>query len=211
MMVSASAETKLFYESQGIPWVFHNVRRFLANPATMLDPVGLFSPRDVIIHHVLQTFHRHPLYDLVLLRAHVGGIEAMAEQAEQIVRGEHPHQRALESLIEDGGYHARLVRDIRAFAEAPHMPARPVPRDLLDDPFLMLAMDQFKDLAGLTRYAARLSSGTERRARGLAGGSVRRDPRYGHRAPHGASEGGRRSVQSRARGSLLRIGGTARS
>jgi hypothetical protein len=156
MMVSASAETKLFYESQGIPWVFHNLRRFLSNPATMLDPVGLFSPRDVIIHHVLQTFHRHPLYDLVLLRAHVGGVEAIAEQAEQVVRGAHPHQRALESLVEDGGYHARLVRDIQAFAEAPHMAARPVPRNLLADPLLMLAMDQFKDLAGLMRYASRL-------------------------------------------------------
>src|SRR5215212_1536514 len=58
MMLSATAETKLFYESQGIPWVFHNVRRLLSGPATMLDPVGLFSPRDAIIHHVLQTFHR---------------------------------------------------------------------------------------------------------------------------------------------------------
>ena len=57
----------MFYRSQGIPWIFHNLRRFLAGPATMLDPVGLFSPRDTIVHHVLQTFHRHPVYDLALL------------------------------------------------------------------------------------------------------------------------------------------------
>src|SRR4051812_41589152 len=34
MMVSATEETKLFYRSQGIPWIFHNVRRFLSGPAT---------------------------------------------------------------------------------------------------------------------------------------------------------------------------------
>ena len=60
MIVGAAAETKMFYRSQGIPWVFHNLRRFISGPATMLDPIGLFSPRDAIIHHVLQTFHRHP-------------------------------------------------------------------------------------------------------------------------------------------------------
>src|ERR1700690_173 len=29
MMLAASEETKLFYKSQGIPWIFHNARRFL--------------------------------------------------------------------------------------------------------------------------------------------------------------------------------------
>src|SRR5688572_16264338 len=66
MILSASAETRIFYKSQGIPWIFHNLRRFIANPSTMMDPAGLFSPRDTIVHHVLQTFHRHPIYDLVL-------------------------------------------------------------------------------------------------------------------------------------------------
>ena len=43
MILGAAVETKLFYQSQGIPWVFHNVRRFLSGPATMIDPAGLFS------------------------------------------------------------------------------------------------------------------------------------------------------------------------
>ena len=125
MIVGAAAETKMFYRSQGIPWVFHNLRRFISGPATMLDPIGLFSPRDAIIEHVLQTFHRHPLYDLVLLRAHEGGLEEMARQAQQVAAGTHPHQRALTSLIEDGSYHARLPDDIAAFAANPNAPARP--------------------------------------------------------------------------------------
>ena len=156
MILGATEETKIFYRSQGIPWVFHNVRRLLAGPATMLDPTGLFSPRDAIIHHVLQTFHRHPVYDLVLLRAFDGGVEEMERQAAQIRAGTHPHQRALASLIEDGSYHQRLVDEVRAFRADPFVAARPLPAGLVDDPALMLAMDQFKDLRGYVRYAARL-------------------------------------------------------
>jgi hypothetical protein len=159
MILGATEETKIFYRSQGIPWVFHNLRRFLSGPATMLDPVGLFSPRDALIHHVLQTFHRHPVYDLVLLRSFPDGVEEMQRQAEQIAAGTHPHQRALTSLIEDGSYHGRLVDEIRAFRADPDLPARPVPPGLVADPYLMLAMDQFKDLRGYTRYAARLDVG----------------------------------------------------
>jgi hypothetical protein len=159
MVVSAAAETKLFYRSQGIPWVFHNFRRVVSGPATMLDPIGFFAPRDAIVHHVLQTFHRHPLYDLVLLRAHEGGVEAMAAQARAIVDGTHPHQRALASLIEDGAYHARLRRDIAAFQADPDAPARAIPTGLVDDADLMIAMDQFKDVVGFARYASRLRVG----------------------------------------------------
>jgi hypothetical protein len=159
MMVSAAEETKIFYRSQGIPWVFHNVRRFISGPATMADPIGLFAPRDALVHHVLQTFHRHPVYDLVLLRAHEGGVEAMAAQAAQIVAGTHAHQRALASLVEDGSYHARLPRDIAAFAADPQLVARPIPPGLVSDPHMMMAMDQFKDVRGFVRYASRLRVG----------------------------------------------------
>ena len=159
MILNATVETRLFYESQGIPWIFHNLRRFLSGPATMLDPAGLFSPRATIVEHVLQTFHRHPLYDLVLLRAYPGGVEAMAEAADAINAGTHPHQRALTSLIEDGAYHARLPRDIAAFRADPHMSARPIPDGLVPDPAMMLGMDQFKDIRGYTAYAARLEVG----------------------------------------------------
>jgi hypothetical protein len=159
MFVGAAEETRIFYRSQGIPWVFHNLRRFISGPATMLDPIGFFSPRNAIIHHVLQTFHRHPVYDLSLLRAHQGGVEAMAEQAAQIVAGTHPYQRALTSLIEDGAYHARLPHEIDAFWRDPLLPARPIPPGLVPDAQMMLAMDQFKDVGGFVRYAARLRVG----------------------------------------------------
>jgi hypothetical protein len=159
MVLNAGVETKQFYASQGIPWIFHNVRRFLAGPATMLDPVGLFSPRDTIVHHVLQTFHRHPVYDLALLAAHEDGWDSMAAQADAVLAGTHPHQRALASLIEDGSYHQRLPAEIAAFRADPLQPARGIPADLVTDGELMLGMDQFKDLRGLVRYASRLPVG----------------------------------------------------
>jgi hypothetical protein len=162
MIVGATEETRLFYREQGIPWVFHNLRRFISGPATMLDPIGLFAPRDAIVAHVLQTFHRHPVYDLVLLRAHDGGVEEMARQAGQLLAGSHRQQRALTSLVEDGAYHARLPGEIEAFIAEPRGPARPIPPGLVDDPALMLAMDQFKDVGGFTRYAARLRVGIVR-------------------------------------------------
>ena len=165
MVLGAAVETKIFYQSQGIPWLFHNLRRFLSNPATMIDPTGLFSHRDAIIHHVLQTFHRHPVYDLVLLRAFPDGVDQMVLQTEQLLAGTHPHQRALTSLIEDGAYYPRLLRDVKAFGDDPHLRTLPIPASLVRDPRLMLAMDQFKDLRGYTSYAARLRVGPADAAR----------------------------------------------
>jgi hypothetical protein len=156
---SLGGDTKEFYRSQGIPWVFHNVRRLIAYPTSMMDPLGFLSPRDTIIHHVLQTFHRHPLYDVILLRAYDRGMEEMVAQAEQVARGTHPHQRSLDSLIEDGSYHERLARQVREMAADPHMKPLPIPEGLVQDPHLMLAMDQFKDLRGFTYYASRIEAG----------------------------------------------------
>ena len=156
---SLGADTKEFYRSQGVPWVFHNIRRFIAYPTTMMDPVGLFSSRDTIIQHVLQTFHRHATYDLVLLHSHEDGLEEMQRQLDQLSAGQHLHQRSLDSLIEDGSYHERLRRDVAEFVENPLVDARPIPIGLVENKHLMLAMDQFKDVRGYTSYASRLKVG----------------------------------------------------
>ena len=156
---SLGADTKEFYRSQGVPWVFHNIRRLIAYPTTMMDPVGLFSSRDTIIQHVLQTFHRHATYDLVLLHSHEDGLEEMQRQLEQLADGQHLHQRSLDSLIEDGSYHERLKRDVAEFVENPLVKPRPIPTGLVENKYLMLAMDQFKDVRGYTNYASRLKVG----------------------------------------------------
>jgi len=156
---SLGADTKEFYKAQGIPWGSHNFRRFLAYPTTMMDPVGLFSSRDTIIQHVLQTFHRHATYDMVLLNGHENGLEEMQKQLHQAMSGQHLHQRSLDSLVEDGSYHERLKHDVAEFIENPLVEPRPIPTGLSPDPYLMLAMDQFKDVRGYTNYASRLPVG----------------------------------------------------
>ena len=156
---SLGADTKEFYKAQNIPWGSHNFRRFLAYPTTMMDPVGLFSSRDTIIQHVLQTFHRHATYDMVLLSGHEDGLEEMQKQLHQTMNGEHLHQRSLDVLVEDGSYHERLKRDVAEFIENPLVQPRPIPEGLSPDPHLMLAMDQFKDVRGYTNYASRLKVG----------------------------------------------------
>ncbi len=159
MLLNAFAETRIFYDAQGIPWNFHNMRRFISGPATVLDPTGFHSPKQTLQHHILQTFHRHPHYDLVLLRAHENGLEEIQQQAQQILDGTHPHQRALTSLIEDGSYHARVGRDVAEFVKDPYVPPRQPPAGLVTDPHLMLGMEQFKDVRGYTNYASRLKVG----------------------------------------------------
>lgn len=154
---SLGADTKSFYQSQGIPWTFHNIRRFLAYPTTMMDPVGLFSSQNTIIQHVLQTFHRHATYDLVLLRSHPEGLREIQKQLDDLAQGRHLHQRSLDSLIEDGSYHDRLRQDVAEFIATPTLEARPIPVGLVDNAYLMLAMDQFKDIRGYTNYASRLT------------------------------------------------------
>ena len=83
----------------------------------------------------------------------------MRLQLEQLALGTHTHQRSLLSLVEDGSYHDRLRRDVPEFIANPHVQPRAIPDGLVDDPLLMLAMDQFKDVRGYTNYASRLSVG----------------------------------------------------
>ena len=80
--------------------------------------------------------------------------------SQQLSEGAHLHQRSLDALVEDGSYHDRLRRDVPEFARHPHIEPRPIPDGLVEDPHLMLAMDQFKDFRGYTDYASRLNVGS---------------------------------------------------
>ncbi len=83
----------------------------------------------------------------------------MQRQLDQLANGTHLHQASLEALVEDGSYHDRLRRDVAEFIADPFVAPRPIPDGLSDEPLLMLAMDQFKDVAGYIRYASRLDVG----------------------------------------------------
>lgn len=113
-----------YYEAQGIDFGFHQVLRFLDEPASLVDPTGFLSTADNIIGHLMQVVHANPAYDLQLLESHEGGLEELERQVEQMLAGTHPRTRSIGAIVEDPGYHARLLGYVRDYirdrdAEAP--------------------------------------------------------------------------------------------
>lgn len=156
MLGAASDETRLFYQSQGIGFTFHNFRRFVDYPAAMMDPVGFFADRDTLIHHILTTAHRHPVYDFQLLLMFDDGLSELSRRVELAAAGHDRDQAQLDVLVEDPTYYARLLPQVRAFCADPTTPVDPLDYAYSDDPYLLLAMDQFKHVPGFIAYACRL-------------------------------------------------------
>jgi len=146
-----------YYRLKQIPFRFHYLLRFVEDPVSMLDPVGLYSDRDAIIGHLLQSVHLNPVYDLELLQMFDDGLAALEQQAQAIVDGRHPRQATIATTVEDPDYHGRLLAFVRAYRADRDAP--PPLRDagtLRDDPEFRRAEAQFHTLPAFTRYAARL-------------------------------------------------------
>ncbi|MGZ3422796.1 MAG: hypothetical protein ACXWUG_24210 [Polyangiales bacterium] len=111
-IVPAAAD---YYASKGIDFRFHQVLRFLDDPASLVDPTGFLSARDVIIGHLMQVVHANPRYDLQLLESHEGGLDDLEAQVLSMLEGTHPRARSIGAIIEDPGYHARLLDYVRAY------------------------------------------------------------------------------------------------
>jgi hypothetical protein len=104
-----------YYAERGIGFGFHQILRVLEEPASMIDPTGLLTERDVIIDHLLQVVHANPAYDLQLLDAHEDGLAALERQTEAAIAGTHPKSRSLAATVEDAAYHPRLLEYVRAY------------------------------------------------------------------------------------------------
>jgi hypothetical protein len=104
-----------YYAGKGIHFGFHQVLRVLDDPASMIDPTGLFSDQDVIIGHLMQVVHANPCYDLQLLDAHDRGIEELERQVRQMLDGSHPRHRSISAIVEDPSYHGRLLDYVLAY------------------------------------------------------------------------------------------------
>lgn len=111
-----------YYRSIGINYTFHQVLRFLDEPASLGDPIGLFSTPDAIIGHLMQVVHANPRYDLELLLMHPGGIEELEHQIVAMLRGDHPRATSIAAIVEEPDYHARLLEYVRAFRADPTSP-----------------------------------------------------------------------------------------
>lgn len=150
-IVPAAAD---YYDQQGIDFRFHQILRFLDEPAGLVDPTGFLSTRDGIIAHVMQVVHANPAYDLQLLESYPDGLEQLEAQVVAMIEGTHPKHRSISAIVEEPDYHERLlgfVRDFRASRDA----KAPVRINVQDGPFAEIEKI-FGTLPGAMRYFAEL-------------------------------------------------------
>lgn len=144
-----------YYEQKGIHYGFHQVLRVLDDPASMIDPTGLLSDRDVIIGHLLQVVHANPCYDLQLLEAHPDGLDQLERQIEQMLDGTHPRARSIGAIVEEPDYHARLLAYVRSYRNSPDVDA-PVRGNVQADPRWAPIERTFGTLPRTMAYFARM-------------------------------------------------------
>lgn len=147
-----------YYRSKGINFYFHTLLRWLDDPASLIDPLGLNSTRDTIIGHVLQVVHANPDYDLQLLESFEDGLDQMEAQVVAILDGTHPRAASIMATVEDPEYHARLLEHVRRFrAERGKVEHGELLREnVMDDARFRLLERTFGELPHAMRYFARL-------------------------------------------------------
>jgi len=142
-----------YYRQQGISFAFHQLLRLVDDPGAMLDPVGFFVDRDAVIGHLLQVVHANPVYDVQLLSTHRDGLDALEAQTRGVIDGSHPRARSIGAIVEEPGYHARLLAFVRAYRVDPT--TTPPVRSNIDERFALLERT-FGTLPAAMRYFARL-------------------------------------------------------
>ncbi len=108
-----------FYEHypQNMYWL--QFLRLLDEPSVFMDPVGLSIPRDVLIRHVLHVVHTSAGYDVGLLETHPGGLDELQRQLKLLVKGEHPDQTAIMSMLEVNDYPQQLLKALKRYKKSP--------------------------------------------------------------------------------------------
>jgi len=146
-----------YYRSRGIDFSLHQMLRVLDDPCSMIDPIGLFSDRDVIIGHLLQVVHANPVYDLQLLGMFEDGLDELERQTGEMLRGEHERATSIAAIVEDPGYHMRLLDYVRRFrrdAGTPELRRRA--GSARSSEAFVLAEETFGSMPSAFRYATRL-------------------------------------------------------
>jgi hypothetical protein len=143
-----------YYERMGIDYGFHQLLRFLEEPASLADPVGFFSTKRGIVGHLMQVVHANPIYDLQLLMMFDDGLDTLETELEAMVRGTHPRAASIGAIVEEPDYHERLLRFVRAWREAPDV--APLLRSNIVSGGFGPIESTFGSLRGSMRYFVRL-------------------------------------------------------
>jgi hypothetical protein len=144
-----------YYASKRIDYTFHQVLRVLDDPASMVDPTGFSSAREVIIGHLMQVVHANPAYDLQLLESHDGGLEALEAELEAMLAGTHPRAASIGAIVEEPDYHARLLAYTQAYRRERDVDA-PIRDNVASDPRWRAIERTFGTLPRAMAYFARL-------------------------------------------------------
>jgi hypothetical protein len=143
-----------YYRSIGIGYGFHQLLRFLDEPASLADPVGFFSTKAGIIGHLMQVVHANPVYDLQLLQMFHDGLDTLEAEIEAMLEGTHPRAGSIGAIVEEADYHARLLEYVRAWRRDPTVPPM-LRRNIQPGGFGPLERT-FGNLPGAMRYFRRL-------------------------------------------------------
>lgn len=155
-----------YYGERGIHFGFHQILRILEEPASMVDPTGFLTARDVVIDHLLQVTHANPAYDLQLLEVHEDGLASLEQQTEAVIAGTHPKTESLSATVEDAGYHARLLSFVRAYrADRTALP--PIRSNVADSPRWAPIERTFGTLPAAVRYFTKMPRSRRAAARHL--------------------------------------------
>ena len=146
-----------YYGERGISFGFHQLLRVLDDPTSMIDPTGFFSDRDTIIGHVMQVVHFHPVYDLQLMEIWLDGLAEFERQVQEMVDGTHPRHGTIGAIVEEAGYHERLLDYVRRYRADPQTPELVRQQDTpRQDPAFVAAERTFATLPGFVAYCTRL-------------------------------------------------------
>ena len=149
-----------YYQQKGISFGFHQLLRILDDPVSMIDPTGFLSARDTIVGHVMQVVHLNPVYDLQLIEMFADGLEDFERQVQAMVDGTHPRHRTIAAIVEDAGYHARLLDYVKRYrADRTATPPVRQEQTLRHDPHFAAAEKQFATLPGFIDYCNTLPTG----------------------------------------------------
>lgn len=144
-----------YYAEKGIHYGFHQVLRVLDDPASMVDPTGLFSDQDVIIGHLMQVVHANPCYDLQLLEAHEDGLAELERQVRALIAGTHPRTASIVAIVEEPDYHQRLLDYVVAY-RADRNAAAPIRANVAADPHWRPIEQTFGSLPTTLTYFAKM-------------------------------------------------------
>ena len=147
-----------FYEHYDQNQYWLQFLRVLDEPSAMMDPTGLAVSREMIVQHLLHVVHCTAGYDVGLLHMFPDGIDALEEQLELYVAGDHPRQEAIEKLIERPSYPKELLEALQLYKANPEQHWQLYTFDTPEgcDELFEFGVERFGTLGRLLNYACTL-------------------------------------------------------